>query len=286
MDPVRALLNLVPTKVLNQWVRPAVHQVGSFLIDAGSKVCGYRTPDMPPARAFHGGPTIYVGSGFEYFSLFKTIGHLEPTEDVLDIGCAAGRIAVPLFNYLQGGSYTGIDVVASGIDWASANLTPRHPNFRFCHADIHNDRYNPRGTCKASDYRFPFADRSFDFIFLGSVFTHLLEADAAHYLAEISRMLRSGGRLFGTWLLVTDEARLLVGQGRSSIPLRHPWQGNPDVMVGDPSLPEAAIGFSKGLVLDMHARAGLSVQEPIHWGAWCGRSDYLAFQDVVLAVKP
>jgi SAM-dependent methyltransferase len=280
------LRGLVPPQIRNRVIAPAVHEVGSFLIDAGSKILGYQIPDMPPARAFHGGPTIYVGSGFEYFGHFKTIGQLKPSDDVLDIGCAAGRIAVPLFNYLQTGSYTGIDIIASGIAWASANITPRHPKFRFLRADIFNDRYNPKGKEKASEYRFPFADGSFDFVFLGSVFTHLLEADAAHYLAEIARLLRPGGRLFGTWLLVTDEVRSLVAGGKSAIPLAHPWQGNGDILVGDPNLPEAAIGYAKDRVLAMHAKAGLSVKEPIHWGAWCGRSDYLTFQDVVLAVKP
>lgn len=286
MQLIPLLQGLIPAKVRNRVIAPAVHEVGSFLIDAGSKILGYQNPDMPPARAFHGGPTIYVGSGFEYFGHFKTIGQLKPSDDVLDIGCAAGRIAVPLFNYLQTGTYTGIDVIASGVAWASSTITPRHPNFRFLHADIYNDRYNPKGTQRASEYRFPFPDGSFDFVFLGSVFTHLLAEDAAHYLVEIARVLRSGGRLFGTWLLVTDEVRELIGQGRSSIPLAHAWRGNRDVLVGDPNLPEAAIGFSRDMALDMHARAGLSVKDPIYWGAWCGRSDYLTFQDVLLAVKP
>jgi SAM-dependent methyltransferase len=282
---IRSLRALVPAKVRNRLVRPAAHEIGSFLIDAGSKILGYRNPDLPPARAFHGGPTVYVGSGFEYFGHFRTLGRLKPSDDVLDIGCAAGRIAVPLFNYLQGGSYTGIDVIASGVSWASKNITPRHPNFRFLHADIRNDRYNPKGTHRACEYRFPFADRSFDFVFLGSVFTHLLEDEAAHYLVEIARLLRPGGRLFGTWLLIDDEVRALIGQGKSAIPLVYPWRGNTNVLVGDPALPEAAIGFSEQMVRAMHADAGLLVEEPIHRGAWCGRSDYLTFQDVVLALK-
>jgi SAM-dependent methyltransferase len=286
MFSIQSLRDLVSAKVRSRLLRPAAHELGSLLIDAGSKILGYQSPDIPPSRAFHGGPTIYVGSGFEFFGHFKTIARLGPGEDILDIGCAAGRIAVPLFNYLQSGSYTGIDVIASGVQWASANITPRHPNFRFFHADVHNDRYNPKGACRACEYRFPFSDAAFDFVFLGSVFTHLLEEDAAHYLVEIARLLRPGGRVFGTWLLLTDEVRELIAQKKSAIPLMHPWRGNNDVLVGNPQLPEAAVGFTQQMMLAMYATAGLTVQQPIHWGAWCGRSDYLAFQDIVLATKP
>ena len=71
----------------------------------------------------------------------------------------------------------------------------------FAHADIANALYNPGGSVRASDYRFPYEDASFDFAFAISVFTHLVQDDAANYIAEAARVLASGGRLLspGCW---------------------------------------------------------------------------------------
>jgi len=49
------------------------------------------------------------------------------------------------------------------------------PQFRFQHADLFNTAYNPRGVQQAAQYRFPYEDDSFDFAYLGSVCTHLLQ---------------------------------------------------------------------------------------------------------------
>ena len=65
----------------------------------------------------------------------------------------------------------------SQVDWAQRTITARYPNFTFQNADIFNKWYNPGGAFAASEYRFPYDDESFDFIFLTSVFTHMLAPD-------------------------------------------------------------------------------------------------------------
>ena len=48
--------------------------------------------------------------------------------------------------------------------------TRKYPNYTFTLADIYNKEYNPAGRLKASEYRFPFDDETFDLVVLGSVF--------------------------------------------------------------------------------------------------------------------
>ena len=50
------------------------------------------------------------------------------------------------------------------VEWCQRSITPRYPAFRFHRADLASRAYNPSGRTAASEYRFPFADRSFDFI--------------------------------------------------------------------------------------------------------------------------
>ena len=91
----------------------------------------------------------------------------------------------------DGGSYAGFDVNPIGIGWCQLRYDER---FRFTLADLYNSRYHPTGSLRADEYRFPYEDASFDVVLAASVLTHLLEDAAAHYLAEIARVLRPGGR--------------------------------------------------------------------------------------------
>ena len=54
-----------------------------------------------------------------------------------------------------GGAYVGFDPVAPAVAWCAARY-PAH--FRFVHADLRNDLYNPDGAVAATDYRFPVDD--------------------------------------------------------------------------------------------------------------------------------
>ena len=75
---------------------------------------------------------------------------------MLDVGSGVGRKTWPLVNYLnEHGSYDGMDLVKSGVDWCTERYTSKYPNFKFHLIDVHNDLYNPGGTYKATEYRFP-----------------------------------------------------------------------------------------------------------------------------------
>jgi SAM-dependent methyltransferase len=244
-------------------------------------VGGWRRARLPPRSLRDVGPGDFEAIGREFLGHFVGLGALRPDEGVLEIGCGSGRMALPLTGFLAGdGRYVGMDVVAPAIRWCQRHITPRHPNFTFLHADLFNQRYNAGGAIQTRDYVFPFLDRSFDFVFLSSVFTHMFPEDARHYLHEIERLLQPSGRLFCTWFLLNDAQAALAERGRNLIDFRFD-RGR--YRVRDESLPESAVAVEERLVREMFAEAGLGIREPIRYGSWTGRADGLSLQDFVLA---
>lgn len=278
-----SLKRLVPQRVRIALIEPVLRKVGCALVDSGAFLLGATDASIPPTRLHFVGHGSFTATGFEFLRYFTEFGHLQPTDAVLDVGCGIGRMAIPMTNFLRHGRYCGIDIVPEGIEWCQQNITPKHPNFTFQLSDIYNKKYNPKGKWKASEYRFPFEDSQFDFAFLTSVFTHLLPEDAEHYLAEVSRVLRPGGRLLSTWFILNDESRALLrgGSGRSIV---NEYRGQ-DVMVADVKVPEEAIAFSDAWVDRTFSRAHLKRDDTVHFGSWCGRGDYVSYQDIVVATK-
>ncbi|MBN2243022.1 MAG: class I SAM-dependent methyltransferase [Acidobacteria bacterium] len=126
---------------------------------------------------------------------FQLVSRFLPQNpSVLDIGCGCGRIARFLTS-IHGIRYVGFDVLPYSIQWCRTAFDPLFGEcMRFEHFDGFSKAYNPRGTVKPGGYRFPVEDRSVDLAFAFSVFTHLLEQDARHYLDETKRCLKKSGR--------------------------------------------------------------------------------------------
>jgi len=146
---------------------------------------------------------------------------------------------------------------------------------------VRNRHYNPRGTVAAAEYRFPFPDQFFSFVIVTSVFTHMLPGDVEHYLDEIVRVLRPGGTLFATFFLVNREARRLMEHGESTMTFNRPISTT--CFTTDPGDPEAAVAFLEGHVMQLLAARGLRVSQPVSYGSWCGRADFLSYQDIIVA---
>jgi SAM-dependent methyltransferase len=260
-------------------VRPTAF-VRATALDARDAVLRLpRDPLTPPRRLAFVGSGDFHAAGAEFRELFVDLGGLRPDEDVLDVGSGVGRVAVGLTGWLQG-RYEGIDVVPRGIEWCRQAVTPRHPNFGFQVADLYNRHYNPVGRFLASEYRFPFEDRSFDFVVLTSVFTHLLPADRDNYISEAARVLRPEGRCFGTFFLLDEEARRTMGrQGGLDFRFSGPgyWTTHQDN-------PEAAVAYEEAEVRDEFERRDMRIATVRH-GTWSGREDGLSFQDIVVAAR-
>jgi SAM-dependent methyltransferase len=237
---------------------------------------------LPPRRLHFIGSPSFLEPGRAFATLFKEVGGLRPTHDVLDIGCGIGRMAVPLLDFLQPSScYEGFDVVKAGIQWCRREITPRHPNFNFQVADLCNERYNPHGAVSAAQWRFPYEDRSFDFAISTSVFTHLGPAEVQNYLREAFRVLRPGGRLFGTWFLLGGERPRAPGAAGDEGAWFPVELGGHRVV--SRRVPEFAIAFGERTVLDWHADAGFGDVRVEH-GSWLG-ADGPARQDLAVAVS-
>jgi ubiquinone/menaquinone biosynthesis C-methylase UbiE len=243
--------------------------------------CLGRTRDLVPPRWMNFvGDGDFEKTGDEFFSYFTGLGGLQPSYNVLEVGCGIGRMARPLTQYLSGGSYEGLDIVPAGIRWCQRNITARYPRFHFTLADIRNTAYNREGSLQGSEYHFPYPDAHFDFAFLTSVFTHLLSADTDHYLAELCRVLRPEGKCLATFFLLNEESRQAVAAQSSSLSFQHPLG---DCWTTNPQAPET-VAYDESGMGSLLEKKGFAL-ESTHYGKWCGRSEYLSYQDILVVRK-
>jgi SAM-dependent methyltransferase len=246
----------------------------------GINVSG-RDPLIPPGWLHSVGASDFRECGEEFFRYFTDIAGLKPHEQVLDVGCGTGRMARPLTSYLTSGSYDGIDIVAPSIEWCR-RAYQRFPNFNFHFADVCNQAYNPAGGLRAAEYKFPFADTSFDFVYLTSVFTHMLPADMENYMGEVTRVLKPGGRCFITYFLLNAHSLKLMSQKDSSIEFK---AGLPGCRVKDTAEPEAAVAYEQDRIVQLYDKHQLVISEPVRYGRWSGFSDGLSYQDMIIATR-
>lgn len=242
-------------------------------------------PLLPPDHLiFVGGDrTDFKQIGDKWVQTFISLGGLRPTDRVLDVGSGVGRMAVALTDYLTApGSYDGFDIVRDGVDWCGREITPAFPHFRFHHADIFNSCYNPDGKLQPADFRFPYPDGSFDFVFLTSVFTHMLPRDVEHYLTEIVRVMRPGATCLVSYFLLSDE--LLKRVEAQDKNLKHNFRYDfGECRTTNETSPESAIAYHERDIREKYADVGLKIVEPIHYGAWSGNAGARHGQDVVVA---
>jgi ubiquinone/menaquinone biosynthesis C-methylase UbiE len=246
---------------------------------------GLQKEMIPPrrVRAFIGSGD-YRAIGDEFLVYFRQLCGLQPGHHILDLGCGAGRMAVPLAEYLSPqGSYEGMDIIRESIDWCLEHISRKFPNFRFQLADVYNKCYNPKGRYQASEYKFPFADNSFDFAFLTSVFTHMLPQEVTNYMRELKRVLKPRGKCLITWLMLNPDSEALVNEGKSFLNVVHPLG---DCRIMNPEVPEDAVAYPEDKILQLYDSVGLLVEVPLRYGSWCGRAKFLSYQDICIARKP
>jgi SAM-dependent methyltransferase len=265
------------TKRLRRAARRIVDYLSAAHVDLRLWLTGKSDPELPPLRLRFVGVGDFRAVGKELASLLVNVGNLHPSDRVLDIGCGVGRVAIPLTRYLDSdATYDGFDVVMRAIRWCQRNITPRYPNFRFHHVDVANTEYRSRGV-PASDFRFPFADQSFDFAFATSLFTHLVADEMQQYLCETARLLAPDGRLLATFFLLNDVSLASLG-GRDQF--NFPFVRGVMRLL-DPDNPGVGVAIEQHAVLRMAVDAGLIVEQ-IEYGSWSGRPGAATFQDAVV----
>ncbi|NOQ26143.1 MAG: methyltransferase domain-containing protein [Bacteroidales bacterium] len=265
---------------LSPKLRLVVRRLFYFPIDLLNIFRLNKTQLSPPKGKIFTGSGDFLKQGETFLNHFIDLGNLMPEHNVLDIGSGIGRMAIPLTKYLsQEGKYEGFDIVKTGVKWCQKNITPKFPNFNFTHLNLKNSLYNLSTNQEASKIKFPYQDNSFDLIILTSVFTHMLPDDVENYLQEISRVLKSSGKCFCTFFILSKELK----NTNSSFNFAFN-KGNYSLM--DEKVPEANVAYKNDYLNTIISNAGLKVKSE-HFGYWSGKqkSESLSFQDVLILEK-
>jgi cyclopropane fatty-acyl-phospholipid synthase-like methyltransferase len=182
---------------------------------------------------------------------------------LLEIGCGPGRLVIGILRRVGDlAMYRGLDVDAAAIRWCKRHIESAHPNFRFELLDLANPRYNPTGTQMDDGFRLELDDCSFDFVYLYSVFSHLLAEDVRVYLREFRRVLVNDGRVFLTAFVEEEVADVSVNpQG-----YRREWTG-----------PLHCVRYDRAFFERLVGEAGFRVERFVHGQETDGQSAiYLA----------
>jgi len=217
-----------------------------------------------------------TGSGAAHFQeiaalhqrMLAAYAPVEPHHHVLDMGCGIGRDALLLVDGIgPGGRYTGFDVDRASIEWCAANLSSRWPSFRFYWLDVYSKVYNPNGALRGEAVRLPVDDACVDRALAHSLFTHLLEDDATHYLRELRRALRGEGIALLTFFVASDDE--IPASLESPVEaFRFPHRLADGVYVNDLERPESSVAVTPERLSGWLAHAGLQLVHPVVEGYW------------------
>jgi ubiquinone/menaquinone biosynthesis C-methylase UbiE len=253
-----------------------------FPVDIYDSVTGNRPQGVPPRGKIFIGPGDYVKLGEKFLDYFRELCGLKPEHAVLDIGCGIGRMALPLTHFLnEKGSYDGFDIVKSGIDWCNKHIASKHPNFRFKYTGLYNQLYNTSDKVDAGNFIFPYNTNHFNFVFLTSVFTHMMPAEVENYINEIGRVMKPGASSLMSFFIVNCESEDLM--------IKQPTHMNFPINKGfyrlhSSQVDTANVAYDEEWLLDKLEKAGLKMEE-IKYGQWCGRKNYFDYQDLVICRK-
>lgn len=189
--------------------RYKVRRLYYFPADLFDTITGKKNKYVPPRGYIYTGSSSnaknYLEQGREQLDILKNELLLRPNDHVLDIGSGIGRTAIALTQYLnREGQYEGFDAVEKGVKWCNTKLKKDFPNFNFKYIPLNNDLYNNSGI-DASKFDFPYKDRTFNKVFLFSVFTHMQINEIKNYLKEIERVLEPGGMCLATLFIYSSE---------------------------------------------------------------------------------
>ena len=131
----------------------------------------------------------YLQSGQKDMAAMLETCPIDDARRILDFGCGSGRMIRWLKDYAADREIWGTDINADYVTWCQQHLSPP---FHFA--------------LTTTLPHLPFEDRYFDYIYAGSVFTHLDDLATA-WMLELRRILSPGGRMYIT---IHDENTLAL----------------------------------------------------------------------------
>ena len=221
--------------------------------DSEEAFVAYRGHRLPPKRM----RAMMCGDAFINEKFYFMSAVLEATKfterlaakdaRVIDIGSGLGRLATGLIEEAGDVQYVGIDANQEFVRWCTEHIERQHPNFRFVHLDMANERYNPGGTIGGSELRLPVDDASADVVNLWGVFTNMVPEHVQAYAAEIGRILRPQGQCFLT-AFAEDDVPDVTFNPENYVPYAC-------------DSPLTAVRYSKAWLFSTFRQHGLEVQE-------------------------
>ena len=207
----------------------------------------------------------FIALGDRFVETLTEHAGLRDDSRVLDIGCGYGRLPHALRRNGFAGTYLGIDVLKKHVRWCSKRLG--EPRFRFRHADIKNERYNPSGSLAVGDL--DLGDERFDVIVAFSVFTHMWPEDVEAYFRLASSVLAPDGRLAATFFVLDHVWHRLADEDR--VALKMPFEREPGCRYESDDEPLHRVAYEGSWVVFSAADAGLVPAGQPVYGTWSRR---------------
>lgn len=194
---------------------------------------------------------LLVGESFWLYHMAR--GAVTPESTIVDIGCGCGRLAHHLrtFHYQDThftGKYVGVDIDPEMLQWCRTHFDG--PRFEFLQSTHANKSYN-RGGGAGLTYTIPVADKSVDFVFSTSLFTHLLEYELRNYLEEAFRIMKPGAQMSMSFFCLDYPPPTYGGRHTFSHTI-----GN--AAVESLKVPEAAVAYTEAYMVKVAREVGFS----------------------------
>lgn len=215
-----------------------------------------------------------------------------PSLRMIDFGCGFGKLApVSTFFTQPSGLYLGVDIRSDCIQTCKLQY-PHLPRVEFHLSKDYNAMYSERRSDELErstpQHDWPVAPGSIDLVTSVSVFTHLQEAQALHYMKQIHGVLKPGGFAMLTFHIVAEPRKTPKFTSSAKAHLldlfdfKTPLPPSKNFFTSTPEIPENAIAVNDaGLRFLIGDRFELVT---IIRGSTTGGEDPF-FQDVVILKK-
>lgn len=284
IPPVRRLLRDGLSESFRQYDRALAWPDAEFFID------------QAPPRIWGGvGGDSYTGWIYQQGFFAALIKSHVPGRSlkIVDFGCGFGKLApVSTFFTAPDGSYLGIDIRQDCIDTCSRHYASL-PRVSFHRSGDYNAMYSEKRSPELErstvEQEWPVQPGSLDLVLSVSVFTHLQERQALHYIELIHRCLKPGGMAILTFHVVEEPRKPPRFRSAEKAHLDRLFDFSTRLMpsgnffTSSPETPEDAIAVNEaGLHLLIDGR--FELVSLIRGSTTGGEDPY--FQDIAILRKP